>query len=191
MIIADQQSPHQCHQGTGSGHQGRGAWAALVPRRSPICLAGAAAAGRRRTLRRSQQPWGLRVPTCVERSLEAAGFPSLTQSRHKGCPGALPLSIQGRDTGEVSCRMVHGRARWKCLHLIRKVIKDMALFQQQKRSHYEIPTLAKISHDISEWSFTDIFTEVCSFVAGKNLTPLFNHVTPHFHWLPLSLLPFS
>lgn len=119
---------------------------------------------------RSQQP------TFVERSLEA-----------------LTLQTQGlsdKKTGEVSCRIVHSRAHWKCLHLIIKVLKDMALFQKtRKLTHCEIPTLSKISPDISEWSFTDIFTEVCSFLAGKNLTPLFNHVTPHFHWL--SLFPFS
>lgn len=124
---------------------------------------------------RSQQP------TFVEKRLEAAGFPSLT------------LQTQGlsdKETGEVSRRMMHSRAHWKCLHLIIKVLKDMALFQKtRKLTHCEIPTLSKISPDISEWSFTDIFTEVCSFLAGKNLTPLFNHVTPHFHWL--SLFPFS
>lgn len=95
--------------------------------------------------------------------------------------------LSGKET-EVSHSMVHRRAHWKFLHLIIKVLKDMALFQNQKCIHCEIPTLAKISPDISEWSFADIFTEVCSFLTGKNLTPLFNHVTPHFHWL--SLFPF-
>lgn len=148
------------------------------------------------TLQKPHQPgrgWsqGLQVPAFVERGLEAAGFPSLTQSRQECWPGALHLCTQGRETGEVSHRAVHGGAHWKCLCLIRKVLKEIALFQWQKSIHCEIPTLAKISPDISEWSFTDVFTEVCSCLAGKNLTPLLNHVTPHFHWLSLSLIPFS
>lgn len=64
------------------------------------------------------------------------------------CAGALHLCIQGRETGEGSPRMVPGRACWKCLYLISKELKDIALFQQQKSILCEIPTLAKISPDI-------------------------------------------
>lgn len=77
------------------------------------------------------QGWGCRAltnsvrsqqPISVERSLEAAGFPS---------PTVQTQGLSGKET-EVSCRMVHSRAHWKCLHLIIKMLKDMALFQKNR-----------------------------------------------------------
>lgn len=164
------QSSQQCCR---SGHWGREARIVLTPGRSPISLAGAVAAGHWRSEEPGAHICGKEPGSC------RAAFSNTVQTR----------GLSSEETW-VSRRIVHGRAHWKCLHLIIKVLKDMALFQKnQKRIHCEIPTLAKISLDISEWSFNDIFTEVCSFLAEKNLTPLFNHVTPHFHWL--SLFSFS
>lgn len=39
--------------------------------------------------------------------------------------------LSGKET-QVSRKMVHSRAHWKCLHLIIKVLKDMALFQKTR-----------------------------------------------------------
>lgn len=169
-----------------SDHWGRGVQAVSIRHRSLISWTGALPRATKESA-----ALGTASSHIHERILEAAEFPSLTPFRHQGCPGALRLSIQGGQTGEVSHRMTHSTACWKCLHLIRQVLKDTALFQQQKNINCEIPTPAKISPDISEWSFIDIFTEACSCLAGKNLTSLFRHVTPHFHCLSLSSLPSS
>lgn len=70
------------------------------------------------------------------------------EPRKKPCgscrvPFSNTVQTQGLSSKEteVSHSMVHRRAHWKFLHIIIKVLKDMALFQNQKRIHCEILTL--------------------------------------------------
>lgn len=116
-------------------------------------------------------------------------FSDLVQTQR--CPGALHLRVHGRRWERCLTEpCIVENTESECISS-EKCLKKCLCDNDGKIFTVKFPAWLKaLLMFLSEVLLT-FSQRFAHFLAGKNLTPLLNHVTPHFHQLSLSLLPFS